>query len=92
VIVRILGVGQFRLDDEACAAVNAIDDRVQAALEAGDDATFQAALRELAAAVERSGEPLPADEFVGSDAVVPGPDTTLDEARSLLSSEGLIPD
>jgi hypothetical protein len=29
---------------------------------------------------------------VGSDAVVPDPDTTLDEARSLLSEEGLIPD
>jgi hypothetical protein len=92
VIVRILGVGQFRLDKDAYAAANAIDDRVQAALDAGDDEAFHEALLELAATIERAGSPLPAEEFVGSDAVVPGPDTTLEEARAMLSSEGLIPD
>jgi hypothetical protein len=92
VIVRILGEGQYRLDDAAFAAVSAIDDRVQAAADAGDAAGFEAALTELVDTVQRLGAQLADDEFEGSDAIVPGHGTTLDEARDLLSSEGLIPD
>jgi PspA-Associated protein len=92
VIVRILGEGQYRLDDAAFAAVNAIDDRVQAAADATDPDGFQAALTELVDTVVRLGTPLAPDEFEGSDAIVPGHGTTLEEARELLSSEGLIPD
>jgi hypothetical protein len=91
VIVRILGEGQFRLDDSAFAAVSEIDDRVQAAADAGDASAFSTALHELVDAVRRLGSPLPAEEFEGSDAIVPEPGTTLEEARVLLSSEGLIP-
>jgi hypothetical protein len=91
VIVRILGEGQYRLDDEAFAAASEIDDRVQAAADADDDAGFQAALTELVDAIQRRGTPLPADDLEGSDAIVPGHGTTLAEARELLSSEGLIP-
>lgn len=91
-IVRILGVGQYRLDDAAFAGANDADERVQAAVDAGDEAGFTAALGDLIALVQAKGEELSVDEFVGSDAVVPGPGTTLDEARALLSSEGLIPD
>jgi hypothetical protein len=91
VIVRILGEGQFRLDDTAFATVHEIDDRLQAAAEAGDASAFSAALHELVDAVRRLGSPLAADEFEGSDAIIPEAGTTLEEARELLSSEGLIP-
>lgn len=90
-IVRILGEGQYRLDEEAFATASEIDDRVQAAADAGDDAAFQATLTELVDAIQRLGVPLPADDLEGSDAIVPGHGTTLAEARELLSSEGLIP-
>ena len=36
-------------------------------------------------------EALAPEELVGSDAIVPGADTTIDEAHRLLSPEGLIP-
>jgi hypothetical protein len=91
VIVRVLGEGQYRLDDAAFAAAHEIDDRLQAAADAGDDEAFGAALEELVAAIKERGTPLPTDEFVGSDAVVPAGGTSLEEARALLSSEGLIP-
>jgi hypothetical protein len=91
VIVRILGEGQYRLDREAFAAVDRIDDRLQAAADAGDEPGFQAALTELVDAVQRLGAPLPVEDLEGSDAIVPGHGTTLAEARELLSSEGLIP-
>jgi hypothetical protein len=90
-IVRILGEGQYRLDDQALQTVHEIDDRVQAAADADDEAGFASALTELVDAIQRLGEPLAADEFEGSDAIVPGHGTTLAEARELLSSEGLIP-
>jgi hypothetical protein len=91
VIVRILGEGQYRLDDAAFAEVSEIDDRVQVAAEAGDDAAFAAALSELLDAIVAKGTELGPDEFEGSDAVIPGHGTTLAEAQDLLSSEGLIP-
>lgn len=90
-IVRILGEGQYRLDDAAFAAVTEIDDRVQAAAEAGDEGAFATALGELLDAIAARGSELAPDEFEGSDAVIPGHGTTLAEARDLLSSEGLIP-
>lgn len=90
-IVRILGEGQYRLDKEAFAAISEIDDRVLAAAEGNDEAAFTAALHELLEAIAQKGTPLAADEFEGSDAIVPGHGTTLQEARALLSSEGLIP-
>ena len=90
-IVRILGEGQYRLDDVAFAEVHRIDDRVQAAADAGDDEAFAAALNELVDAIVDRGEPLPADDLHPSDAIVPGHGTTLSDARELLSSEGLIP-
>ena len=90
-IVRILGEGQYRLDEEAFAVVSLIDDRVQAAADAGDEAAFAAALTELVDTVVARGAPLAADDLHPSDAIVPGHGTTLGEARELLSSEGLIP-
>lgn len=90
-IVRILGEGQYRLDDETFAAVHRIDDRVQAAADADDDEGFRQALGELLDVVTGRGAPLPADELHPSDAIVPGHGTTLQDARELLSQEGLIP-
>lgn len=90
-IVRILGEGQYQLDDAAFEAVHSIDDRVQAAADADDAEAFAAALTELVDAIAATGEPLPADDLHPSDAIVPGHGTTLAEARELLSSEGLIP-
>jgi hypothetical protein len=91
-IVRILGEGQYRVDDGASDDLNAIDNRVEAAVEADDAEAFSAALGELLAAVRTHGKPLADDELVPSDAVVPDADTTVHEARKLLSEEGLIPD
>ena len=87
-----MGVGQFRLTDEDKEAVNSVDDKVQAAVESGDQAQFTEALRTLTDLIQKVGDPLPDDEFVGSDAIVPDPDTSVEDARGMLSEEGLIPD
>lgn len=91
-VVRILGEGQFEIPDSADDDLNAIDARVEAAVIAGDEKAFQTELAALVAAVRAHGSPLADDVLVPSDAVVPDADTTLEEARTLLSDEGLIPD
>lgn len=89
-IIRVLGYGQYRVDDAAMAAINALDDKVQATVEQLS-AQFRAQIAELAAAIDAAGTPVPVDEIIPSDAVVPGPDTALGDALNLLTDEGLIP-
>ncbi len=91
-IVRILGEGQYRVPDDKVATVQEVDEGLGRAVESGDEAAFSVALGKLVATIRELGEPLPVEELVPSDAVVPDADTTLDEARTLLSEEGLIPD
>jgi hypothetical protein len=91
VIVRVLGEGQWRVDDGLRARLNELDEQVAAAVEAGDEAALRKGLAALAEAV-RTGEPLAAGDLSASDAIVPPEDLSLAEARELLSGDGLIPD
>jgi hypothetical protein len=92
-IVRVLGQGQFRLDDGDMATVEAADDKVEAAIAAGDEGAFQAALGGLIDTIRTAGDVVPDDEFTASDIIVPDRDTTLAEALSFGgdTGEGLIP-
>jgi hypothetical protein len=92
VIVRLMGEGQYRLDDGARERLNEIDNRVTEAVEAGDESAFRQRLTELANVVRREGERLPDDDLSASDLIVPPNDLTMDEAKQLFAGEGLIPD
>jgi hypothetical protein len=92
VIVRVMGEGQWRVDDEVARRLNELDEEVGQALEAGDQDAMTAALRRLAAEVRGSGTKLADDDLSPSDAVVPPEDLSLDEAHELLEGDGLIPD
>jgi hypothetical protein len=91
-IVRVMGEGQWRISEDLRQRLNALDDEVGKAVEAGDEATMRAKLRQLAELVKGEGERLGDDDLSPSDAIVPPEDLTLDEARELLEGEGLIPD
>jgi hypothetical protein len=90
-IVRILGEGQWRLDDGEVDALNPLDDKVEQAVEAADEAAFRPALEGLLAAVRRAGSELGLEELVDSDLILPPADASLEEVKELLSDEGLIP-
>ena len=89
-IIRILGEGQYRITDDALAAINALDDKLQAGVEQLA-ATFRQQVNALADAVRSHGEAVSVEEILPSDAVVPGPTTALSDALELLTDEGLIP-
>jgi hypothetical protein len=91
VIVRIMGEGQFELDDTQLRDLNALDDALSTAVDGGDDGQFRAALSALLEAVRSRGTPVADDALVDSDLVLPYEDAHIDEVRELLSGEGLIP-
>jgi hypothetical protein len=91
VIVRILGEGQFKVDDAVAAELNQLDNDLETAVEHGDEAAFTSALTRLLAQVHAQGTPLPPDILEPSELILPHEDSSMDEVRKLLTDEGLIP-
>jgi hypothetical protein len=91
VIVRILGEGQYVVSDDAVSALNELDAKVEAALEAGDQDAFRTALAALLDGVRTAGVAHDADSLDPSDLILPMPDATLAEVRDMLNDDGLIP-
>jgi hypothetical protein len=92
VIVRLLGEGQWRVDESVAARLNELDEEVAKAVEADDEAALWRGLQSLAETVRSNGERLADDDLSPSDAIIPPEDLSLEEAHELLAGEGLIPD
>ena len=90
-IIRIMGEGQFRVDDSHLTELNTLDDKLGDSIDSGDDDMFRAALVDLLAAVRRVASPVPDDELVDSDLVLPYAEAHVDEVKELLTGDGLIP-
>ena len=90
-IVRILTEGQFELPGSFFDDLNALDNKLVEVVELTDSSHFEAALKEMLDLVRVNGKPVPLDEFVESDVVLPAPDITIDEAGELFTGEGLLP-
>lgn len=90
-IVRLMGRGQWRLDDALVDELNRIDAALDDDITRGDATEFRAHLEAMHRLIEERGEPLPADDLVPSDAFVPPADCSLEELRKLMDPDGLIP-
>jgi len=91
-IVRILTEGQFNLPGAFIDDLNEIDNRLVEVVELDDEVKFGPLLKEMLDLVRNNGTPVPIDELVESDLVLPEPDITLVEAEELFVGEGLLPD
>lgn len=91
-IARLMGEGQYRIDEALLQRLNELDDRATAALEAGDESELDRRLEEMFEVVRSEGERLPDEDLSPSDILIPPSDLTLEETRELLSDEGFIPD
>ena len=91
-IVRLMGEGQYRVDDGLSTQLDGLDDQCVAALERGDEAGLDSALDAMWRLVQAQGARLPDDELVSSDVMIPPSDLTLAETRLLFSEHGLVPD
>jgi len=92
VIVRLMGEGQFEIDEEVAKGLNDLDEQAAKAVEAGDEEQLAGLLRRMAEAVRTNGARVPDEALDASDAIVPPDDLSLEEARQLFEDEGLIPD
>ena len=90
-IARIMGEGQVRLADADLTELNELDNKLLAAVEAGDEEGFRHTLGALLDSVRRLGEPLPDDALEPSELILPTADATLDEVKAMLHDDGLIP-
>jgi hypothetical protein len=92
VIVRVLGEGQFEVDDEVAKGLNDLDEQAERALEAGDEAQLSELLGRMAEAVRTNGTRLQDEDLSASEGIIPPQDLSLEEARRLFEGDGLIPD
>lgn len=91
-IVRILTEGQFNLPGAFIDELNELDNQLVEVVEQDDNEKFGPALKALLDLVRENGTPVPVEELVESDLVLPEPDITLKEAEELFVGEGLVPD
>ena len=90
-IVRISSEGQYNLPGSFIDRLNEIDNQLVEAVEAENQALFETLLKQMLDLVREHGEPVPVDELVESDLILPEPDLTLLEAEELFVGEGLLP-
>ena len=92
-IVRILNEGQWQVSDDLVVELNALDDAVDKAVQAGDQELLTTALGDLLDKVRSEGTELADAELHDSHLILPAADSTVEDVKSLLneSEEGLIP-
>ena len=90
-IVRILTEGQYNLPGAHIDQLNEIDNELVEVVEREDGEQFDLLLKKMLDLVREQGSPVPVDELVESDLVLPEPDITLEEAGELFTGEGLLP-
>jgi hypothetical protein len=92
-IVRIMGQGQFTVDNETLKKLNEIDDSIVQLVnqDRSDDAEFKKLLIELTNIVEKNGKPLDSKEIIQSDIILPSADLSIDEAKNLFRGDGVVP-
>ncbi|MCX6677896.1 MAG: hypothetical protein NTU95_08140 [Methanothrix sp.] len=89
-IIRILGEGQFRLDDSLLDRVNRIDNKIVNHVTQGNRVEFARDLANLISTVKELAEPLDPVEILPSDIIIPPSDLSFEEARKVFCDEGLI--
>ena len=91
---RIMGQGQFTVDNNTLKRLNEIDGSIVQLVskERSDDIEFRKHLTELTHIVETKGKPLDPKEIIQSDIILPSTDLSIDEAKRLFRGEGVIPE
>jgi PspA-Associated protein len=92
VIARLMGEGQYRIDEALRAQLNELDERAAAAVDAQDEGALDDVLDEMWQLVQDRGERLADEDLSTSDLIIPPSDLTLEETRQLFTEEGLVPD
>ena len=85
VVVRVQGEGQFRLAGSYKSELDGYDQRVMAAIDAGQAAALKLSVHDVIAFVQTHGVAVPDTENVASQVVLPSEDLTIDEAKKIMA-------
>ena len=94
-IVRIMGQGQYKVNEEIVKNINDIDNAIVQILQnadKSDDQEFKTKIGNLVQIITSKGQRLADKEIVESDIIVPDSDISIDEAKKVFKGEGIIPD
>jgi hypothetical protein len=94
-IVRIMGRGQFKVNEEIIRDIDKVDNIIVEILQnenRADDQDFKANITQLVQTIMSKGQRLDDKELVESNIIVPDSDISLDEAKKVFKGEGIIPD
>lgn len=89
-IIRILGEGQFKLDDKHLDRLNKIDNEIVEHVSKSNKVEFRKDLAKLITIIKKEGEPLDPVEIVPSDIIIPPGDMSIAEAKKVFCGQGLI--
>jgi len=90
-IIRILTEGQWRFPAALLDKLNDIDHAIVDDVADDNKDEFRKLLDDMIAMVKEHGTPLDIDEFEESDAIIPQPDITLEEAKDMFIGTGVVP-
>ncbi len=90
-IARILTEGQYNIPGSYIDELNEFDNHLVTAVAEENQEEFRHLLKKMLDLVREKGTPVPVDELVESDLMLPEPDLTLQEAEELFVGEGLLP-
>jgi hypothetical protein len=94
-IVRIMGEGQFVVDDKTLNRLNKIDNSLVQLVSndrSDNNTEFKKRLLELVDIVEQNGKRLDPKRIIPSDIILPSLDLSIDEAKKLFKGDGVIPE
>ena len=94
-VVRVMGQGQFKVNEETVRDINRVDNTIVEILQnenKADDQEFRTNITKLVQTILSKGHRLDDKELVESDIIVPDSDNSLEEAKKVFKGEGIIPD
>jgi hypothetical protein len=94
-IVRIMGQGQFKINEDIVKRINEMDDTIVQILQnesKSDDQKYRAKITEIVETITSEGQKLEDKELVESDIIVPDTDISIDEAKKVFQGQGVIPE
>ena len=90
-IMRIFGEGQYELPDGTLAAMDELDEEVEAALDAGDEQRFRELYGRLLAHIREAGTPLAADDLRTSELMLPSAESRSRRSRAIFRATTCCP-
>lgn len=86
-IVRVIGHGQFSVDNRTAKKISKIDNELIKIIELRKqgEKKYSQRVSEVLGLVKKEGLPLEHKEIIQSDIIVPGSDTSIEEAKNLFT-------